>query len=151
MDKKAIKNFATWARTELIDRVKLRAKKFGVFDDSPASSLDSYKGYVFTNVEKEQRQTLVKKIARDGYEQTMEEVAYTWFNRFCALRFMEVNEYLPSRVRVFTNDANEFKPQIIDEVQIVDLEGLDLGTVFAFQDKNDDEGLFKYLIINTKC
>ena len=163
MNKKAIKEFATWARTELIERVKLRAERFGVVDDRPEQNLDSFRGYVFSDVEKKQRQTLIQKVARDGYENVMEEIAYTWFNRFCALRFMEVNEYLPSRVRVFTDSENNFKPQVVDEVRMVDLEGLDLDVVFTapmlidnldllfnFQNKNDDEGLFKYLII-TQC
>ena len=150
MNKKAIKEFATWARTELIERVKLRAERFGIVDDNAEPKLDSFRGYVFSDVEKKQRRTLAEKIARDGYENVMEEVAYTWFNRFCALRFMEVNEYLPSRVRVFTDSENNFKPQIVDEVRMVDLEGLDLDVVFDFQNKNDDEGLFKYLII-TQC
>ena len=48
----------------------------------------------------------------------MEEVAYTWFNRFSALRFMEVNGYLPSHVRVFTDEENNFKPQIITEARV---------------------------------
>ena len=56
----------------------------------------------------------------------MEEIAYTWFNRFSALRFMEVNGYLPTRVRVFTNDDNEFKPQILEEAINMEMEGLDI-------------------------
>ena len=52
---------------------------------------------------------MIAKFNQDGFEQVMEEVAYTWFNRFTALRFMEVNNYLPSHTRVFTNENGEFK------------------------------------------
>ena len=77
----------------------------------------------------------------------MEEVAYTWFNRFIALRFMEVNGYLPSHVRVFTDEANQFKPQILAEAINIELDGLDMQKVYACKNANDDDGLFKYMVI----
>ena len=55
----------------------------------------------------------------------MEEAAYTWFNRFIALRFMEVNGYLPSKIRVFTDSEGNFKPEILKEAMTVDLDGID--------------------------
>lgn len=80
-------------------------------------------------------------------DQVIEEVAYTWFNRFAALRFMEVNNYLPSRVRVFTDEEGAFKPEILTEAIHLELKGLDMEKVYALKEANDDEGLFKYLII----
>lgn len=80
----------------------------------------------------------------------MEEVAYTWFNRFSALRFMEVNNYLPSRIRVFTDAEGNFKPEILTEAIHLELDGLDMEKVYALKDANDSEVLFKYLII-TQC
>ena len=77
----------------------------------------------------------------------MEEIAYTWFNRFIALRFMEVNGYLPSRVRVFTDDENNFKPQILTEAINMELDGLDMEKVYALKNANDDDALFKYMLI----
>ena len=68
----------------------------------------------------------------------MEEVAYTWFNRFAALRFMEVNGYLPSHVRVFTDDENNFKPQILTEAIHVELDGLDKNKVYELKNANND-------------
>lgn len=153
MNKNAIKKFATEARRELISRVSQRASKYGIVpgDKSVDSSADSYEGYVFSPTEKNQRIALIKKVEDKGYEQVIEEVAYTWFNRFVALRFMEVNGYLPTRVRVFTNSNNEFKPQILTEaMQINNLEGLDVEKVYEFKEVNDDEGLYKYLLI-TQC
>src|SRR5699024_7803192 len=100
-------------------------------------------GRVLSDEEKAQRQALIAQIRQKGYQQMMEEVAYTWFNRFIALRFMEVNGYLPSHVRVFTDEANQFKPQILAEAIHMELDGLDMQKVYAFKNANDDEGLFK--------
>ena len=153
MNKNAIKKFATEARRELISRVSQKASKYGIISgDKPVDpSADSYEGYVFSPTEKNQRIALIKKVEDKGYEQVIEEVAYTWFNRFVALRFMEVNGYLPTRVRVFTNSNNEFKPQILTEaMQMNNLKGLDVKKVYEFKEVNDDEGLYKYLLI-TQC
>ena len=71
----------------------------------------------------------------------MEEVAYTWFKHFSALRFMEVNSYLPSHVRVFTDEDNNFKPQIITEAIHLEMDGLDMEKVYALKDANNTEVL----------
>ena len=76
---------------------------------------------------------MIARIKEKTYKQVMEEVAYTWFNRFIALRFMEVNNYLPSHVRVFTNENDDFDPQILTEAINLDLEGLDMEKVFALK------------------
>ena len=148
MDKNAIKKYAVWARKELIMRVGQRAVTYGVSEDNAGDpNADSVGGRLLSPTEKSQRQALIRKVKEDGYEQVMEEVAYTWFNRFAALRFMEVNGYLPSHVRVFTNDAGEFKPQILAEAIHLELDGLDRGKVYALERDNKTEELFKYLLI----
>ena len=148
MDKNAIKKFAVWARRELISRVSQRAAYFEITEagfGDPAA--DSVLGRVLSAEEKTQRQALISQIRQKDYRQVMEEVAYTWFNRFIALRFMEVNGYLPSHVRVFTDEANQFKPQILAEAIHMELDGLDMQKVYAFKNANDDDGLFKYMVI----
>lgn len=148
MDKNAIKRYAVWARNELIARVTQKAQQYGITaDEIVDANADSINGNLLTATEKKQRQALIKKIETEGFEQVMEEVAYTWFNRFTALRFMEVNNYLPSHVRVFTNDDNEFKPQILAEAINLELDGLDMDKVFELMDANKDEELYKYLLI----
>ena len=148
MDKNAIKKYAVWARTELIDRVSQKALQYGITEKhSEPASAATINGVVLSKEEMAQRKALLERIAKHGYKQVMEEVAYTWFNRFSALRFMEVNGYLPSRVRVFTDENNQFKPQIITEAINLELDGLNMEKVYALKDANDDEGLFKYLII----
>ena len=147
MDKNAIKKFAVWARTELIARVSLKGVEYGITEKKiEDANVDSVGGKVLTADEKKQRQALIAEINDKGYKQVMEEVAYTWFNRFSALRFMEVNGYLPSHVRVFTDDENNFKPQIITEAIHLDLDGLDMEKVYELKDAEKTEELYKYLL-----
>lgn len=151
MDKNAIKKFAVWAREELIKRVSQRAMKYGIEEGKPFDlDVDSADGNVLTSLEKEQRRALAEKIKSEGYNQVMQEVAYTWFNRFVALRFMEVNNYLPARVRVFTDAENKLKPQILEEALHLEMDGLDMGEVYQYKEKEDKEGLYKYLFM-TQC
>ena len=154
MDKNAIKKFAVWARRELIARVSQKAEQYGITEKGHGDiRADHVNGHLLSRTEQAQRQSLITRIeqaGKDGYEQVMEEVAYTWFNRFIALRFMEVNGYLPSRVRVFTDEQNAFNPQILAEAIHLELDGLDMEKVYAFKEKSDDEALFKYLLI-TQC
>ena len=148
MDKNAIKRYAVWARRELISRVSQKALQYGIAEDNivPATAT-SVNGVVLSDEEVRQRKALIEQIRSKGYEQVMEEVAYTWFNRFIALRFMEVNGYLPSHVRVFTDEDNNFKPQILAEAINLELDGFDMERVYALKDANDNDTLFKYLII----
>lgn len=148
MDKNAIKRYAVWARRELISRVSQRAAQYEItadgYGDQNASNVH---GRILSADEKKQRSALIVQIKEKGYEQVMEEIAYTWFNRFSALRFMEVNGYLPTRVRVFTDDENNFKPQILTEAINMELDGLDMQKVYDLKNANDDDALFKYMII----
>ena len=148
MDKNAIKKYAVWARRELIERVSQRAMFYGVTSEETGDpNAVEVHGRLLSPVEKKQRQALFRNVREKGFDQVMEEVAYTWFNRFAALRFMEVNGYLPSLVRVFTNEAGEFKPQILSEALHLDLDGLDKQKVLELESGNKSEELFRYLLI----
>ena len=151
MNKGAIQKFAIWARNELIAQVSQRAYQYGIdesgFGDASADTLN---GRLLTAEEKSQRQELIKQIKEKGYKQVMEEVAYTWFNRFIALRFMEVNNYLPSHIRVFSDASGAFKPEILNDVLHIDLPGLDSGKVAEYIESNDTEALYCYLLL-TQC
>ena len=148
MDKNAIKKYAIWARRELIDRVTKRAAFYGITaDDSSNPNADTVNGHLLSGAEKRQRQALIRRIEEKGYEQVIDEAAYTWFNRFAAMRFMEVNGYLPSHIRVFTDDEGRFKPQILAEAIHLELDGLNKDKVYQMKDANQEEELFKYLLI----
>ena len=151
MDKNAIKKFAVWARRELIARVSQKAAQYGIEEHTIVDGDALVIGErVLTAEEIKQRQALITQVNEKGYEQVMEEVAYTWFNRFIALRFMEVNNYLPSHVRVFTDEDDRFKPQILTEAIHLDLDGLNMETVYALKEANDNDALYRYLLI-TQC
>ena len=151
MNKNAIQKFAIWARNELIAQVSQRAYQYGIdesgFGDASADTLN---GRLLMAEEKSQRQELIGRIKEKGYKQVMEEVAYTWFNRFIALRFMEVNNYLPSHIRVFSDASGAFKPEILNDVLHLDLPGLDSGKVAEYIESNDTEALYRYLLL-TQC
>ena len=148
MDKHALKRYAVWARRELMLRVGQRAVFYGVTEsDYGDAEADSVNGRVLSPLEKNQRKALIAQIQKKGYQEVIEEVAYTWFNRFLALRFMEVNGYLPAHVRIFTDEHNQFKPQILAEALHLDLDGLDIEQVYTYKEANQTEELFKYLLI----
>ena len=148
MDKNAIKKYAVWARKELISRVAQKAQQYGITETEMVDAgADSVNGRVLTAQEMQQRRALIAQINEKGYQQVMEEVAYTWFNRFSALRFMEVNGYLPSHVRVFTDENNAFKPQILAEALHLELDKLDKDKVYALKETEQTEELYKYLLI----
>ena len=151
MNKNAIQKFAIWARNELIAQVSQRAYQYGIDESGFGDvSADTLNGRLLTAEEKFQRQELIKQIKEKGYKQVMEEVAYTWFNRFIALRFMEVNNYLPSHIRVFSDASGTFKPEILNDVLHLDLPGLDSGKVAEYIESNDTEALYRYLLL-TQC
>lgn len=151
MNKTAIKNYATWARTELIKKIAQKAYQFEVTETSlPEYNTDSVHGNLLSNEQKQQLNELIIQVKKHGYMHVIEEVAYTWFNRFIALRYMEVNNYLPQRVRVFTNESNELQPEILTDAMHIELDGLDKQKVFKLLEGNNKDELYKYLLL-TLC
>jgi type II restriction/modification system DNA methylase subunit YeeA len=154
MDKSAIKKFAIEARTRLIEQVKQKAFEIGI----TANETHRYQeidGHIIVHGKarngdfKRQREQLISAIETKGFEQVMEEMAYTWFNRFISLRFMEVNGYLPIGVRVLSAEVPARRePDVFREVRSVSEQlQLDIDKVFEMQDRGDDEALFKYIIL----
>lgn len=148
MNKTAIKNFAVAARVMLIDAVKLRAYTYEVTENG-ANDPDqaSAGGRVLSPAEREQRSQLIQQIRQNGFAQTMEDAAYTWFNRFIALRFMEVNGYLPTRIRVFTDQTNAFKPEILAKASRIELDDADHNYIMELLDTHQNDMLYQYLLI----
>ncbi|MGE6596391.1 BREX-1 system adenine-specific DNA-methyltransferase PglX [Bacillus proteolyticus] len=154
MNKTAIKNFAVSARTKLMDAVKQKAYELGI-TETDIKEPETYEGgfrinnKFFKSYELEQRRKLIQKMEEKDYKQVIEEVSYTWFNRFIAIRFMEVNEYLPTGVRVLSSvQEGKNEPDVIGEVtNIADDLDLNLEIVYRLQDENKTEDLFKYILI----
>ena len=151
MNKTAIKNFAVEARVMLLEAVKQRAFEYEVTEggeNDPAQ--EAVNGATLTAEERNQRAQLIAKVNANGFTQTMEEAAYTWFNRFIALRFMEVNNYLPSHTRIFSDESGAFKPEVLADAASLSIDGLDRDKVLDMLDKQERERLYKYIII-TQC
>lgn len=158
MDKTAIKNFAVSARKKLIEGVSQKAYGLGIsideikpLDELPdGSRVEINNEYKYlNNTETKNREKLIEQIEAKGYEQVMEEVAYTWFNRIIAIRFMEVNEYLPTGVRVLSSEeTSKIEPDAVTNAhELVEELKLNIDIVYKYQDNNDSEGLFKYVLI----
>ena len=152
VNKSALKKFATEARKELLERVKLQARKIGITADSIQSATVESSDAVFidgkqlSGVERRQRNKLIKRIEEIGFDRVMDETAYTWFNRFIALRFMEVNDYLPTKVRVLSSyNVDSAEPDMMKEALSLDLQ-LDKELVYELKMANKTDELFKYLI-----
>lgn len=155
MDKNAIFNYVEYAREELQKLIKQKAFEYGITDKGAQRGLNVINGRLLSREELSERDTLLTTIESkedgkgfaNGYEIVMEEVSYTWFNRFIALRFMEVNGYLPSHTRVFSDENGRFNPQILKEALTLDIYGIDRLKVSEMVQNNQNEELFKYLII----
>jgi type II restriction/modification system DNA methylase subunit YeeA len=156
VDKTAIRNFAVKARRKLIEDISHKAYEIGITKDK-ILDIETFdggfrvkgreNGKTFKKYELKQRDKLVQNIKYKGFEQVIEEVAYTWFNRFIALRFMEVNNYLPTGVRVLSStEEGKTEPDIIQEALNIDLD-LDPEIVYRLQDSNDTEDLYRYLLV----
>ena len=133
MNKNTIKKFAIEARKKLIDSVTDKAGILGITEKSCSEPItkgpdfEIYQTIAGTEVtlnknQCEQRKKLVSQIESRGFEAVVEEVAYTWFNRICAIRFMEVNDYLPNRVRVLSSEKEgKMEPDLVTRAPDVDL------------------------------
>ncbi|ALJ23837.1 restriction endonuclease subunit M [Lactobacillus gallinarum] len=143
MDKNKIKKYAINARTELINAIKVKLATLGIDENEIQDKLsistpdkeyyvDDNEANALTGAQIGWRKDIVSELNRHGYQEDsktaykdfVEEVAYTWFNRIIAIRFMEVNNYLPSRVRVLSSEEGRNEPDIINEAMEI---GDDLG------------------------
>lgn len=154
MDKGAVKRFAVTARIKLMEAVAQKAYEIGIEKETIKEAAVYQDGFLinqkyYKKYEIKQREKLIREVEQKGYEQVIEEVAYTWFNRFIALRFMEVNDYLPTGVRILSSiEPEKAEPDALTEVDMLvgDLD-LDQEKVYELQDAKDDEDLFKYILI----
>ncbi len=161
MDKKAIKTFAIESRKKLIEEVKYQASLLGITAKGIAEPVEKAEGMEVYDIGAsnpntiygeaiKQRQNLVKRINEKGFDNVVEEVAYTWFNRIIAIRFMEVNDYLPTRVRVLSSQIEgKIEPDIVTESPHIDLDFTEEEIQQIYHLKNDNklDELFRLLFI----
>ena len=148
MNDTAIKNFCTWARNTLIEQVETRMRRFSVVEANAlpedATSVD---GMPLSPDEQRQRAELLGLQREVGHAALAERAAYTWFNRLVAIRFMELHDYLPCRVRILSADDGSFAPQVLKCALDVQIEGLDASRVMELMQAGDDEALFRCLFL----
>ena len=167
MDKVALRNFAVNAKEKLEKEVRRKLELIGITENKIEEGIVSENDYLkIGNVELnkreiKQREILVKTLKekvkegnfQDALNELIEEIAYTWFNRIIAIRFMEVNDYLNDRIRILSSEReNDREPQIIREVFNTDLEFSDdeKNYVYNLKEESKTEELFRFLFIK-KC
>lgn len=162
INKSAIRNFAIEARNILIKSAVTEAGFYGITKDeikSPVQKGRDFEVYeTLTGAEKrifdsdvKRRAALVEAIHQKGFDEVMEETAYTWFNRLIAIRFMEVNNYLPFRMRVLSSDSGSLTPDIVSKSLEVELNLTDreLEAIQKAKDENSYDEAFRLLFIKT--
>lgn len=160
MDKSAIRNFAIEARKMLMKSAETEAGFYGVTKNgckSPIQKGNDFEVYEtiagtenrIYGADIKRRENLVRAVETLGFEQVMEETAYTWFNRIIAIRFMEVNDYLPTRVRVLSSETGSNTPDIVTQSLDVDLNMApeELDKVQKAKDENRYDDAFRMLFI----
>lgn len=150
MDKKVIRKFAIEARRKLIEGVANQAYKVGI-TEYKIDSFKAYDGKVMINGEVYDAtlyKQLLRRVATEGYKETVEKIAYTWFNRFIALRYMEVNNFLPSKTNIFDSSRNSIEPDALSQVlDLIDILSLDKERVNELLDKNNYQELYRHIFI----
>jgi len=152
MDRSRLKTYAPQARQDFIQAMKTRAAVFGITDKSVAPALiqgDSaiIQGQAFTKAMEALRQRLVGRIERDGFEQVMEAMAYTWFNRFAALRYMELHGYLDHGYRVLSHPEGKATPEILEQAEHLDLPGLKREQVVDLKLEGKEQELYRLILV----
>ena len=154
MNKNVLRNFAINARLELLARVQDRAAFYGITDEKvknnqivSSNTFQKIDGQLLSRNEVVQRNALLQRIQNNGYVQVMEEAAYTWFNRFIAIKYMEAHGLLPIDQRVIPQRAGEL-PQLVREAQNTTLESINFDVIVQHLDANRTEELYKYLVIS---
>lgn len=160
MDKSSIRNFAIEARKMLMKSAETEAGFYGVTKNeckSPIQKGNDFEVYEtiagtenrIYSADIKRRANLVKAVETLGFEQVIEETAYTWFNRIIAIRFMEVNDYLPTRVRVLSSETGSNTPDIVTQSLDVDLNMTveEFEKVQKAKDKNRYDDAFRMLFI----
>ena len=153
MDKASIIRFSDTVRDKLYQETQRKAAYYGILPDTIQDVDDEFEdsivigGRVFNKKIKQQREQLIKEVREKGYDQVIDEITYTWFNRFVALKFMEVNGYLP--VKVFSSDEpKKQEPDILTKSLELDFLNIDRDTVLDLKSGGKDEELYKYLTLS---
>jgi type II restriction/modification system DNA methylase subunit YeeA len=148
-----LKTYAPEARKAFINAVSAQAARLGVTSKSIADAQVQgdvllVSGQAFPRAFADPRKKLVERVTSQGFEPTMEAIAYTWFNRFVAIRYMELHNYFDHGYRVLSHPEGEGRPEILDHAADIDLPGLDRARVVELKlDGTQDETLYRLLLM----
>ncbi|MFP7473401.1 BREX-1 system adenine-specific DNA-methyltransferase PglX [Niallia taxi] len=151
MNKAELKNFAILSRRQLIDQVKTKALMYGI-DEKNDLEIQEQFGQLMINEKqyplhmKSAFNSLKNQLRQKGYKQLVDEVAYTWFNRIIAIRYMEVHDYLPEKVNVLSSSVGRVDPDILFEYETMDLP-IKQEEIRELLDAGDTEGAYRELFI----
>jgi type II restriction/modification system DNA methylase subunit YeeA len=152
MNRSALKKYAPQARLDFIEAVTLRARRLGLDPALPVNIEQTgdvllIGGQPFPASIAKQRATLAQRIQQQGFTVVVEALAYTWFNRLVAIRFMELKAYLSHGYRVLSHPQGQ-QPEILDHVQHIELAGLDKAEVIRLKTAgNQDEALYREILL----
>lgn len=152
MNRSALKKYAPQARLDFIEAVTMRARRLGLDPELPVSVEQTGEvlligGQPFPASVATQRFELARRIQLQGFDAVVEALAYTWFNRLVAIRFMELKGYLSHGYRVLSHPDGQ-QPEIIEHAQHLDLPGLDKAEVIRLKTAgNQDEALYREILL----
>lgn len=150
MDTKSIEKFSIEARELLLNNMEQRLYTYGL-DDAGRSEFgidaDVVRGTVLSPIEKGQRAELFRRVEDEGTLTFVTEMAYTWFNRLAAIRYMELHGFLPSHVRMLSAADGGFDPECIHAAAALDLPGLERAEVSRLIQVGDDEALYRAILV----
>lgn len=153
MNRNKLKTYAPAARREFIQAVKDRAVLYGLSAKkiepmTERGDVVMIAGQPFPKSVATKRKRLEERIASVGFERAMEAIAYSWFNRFVAIRFMELHGYLDHGYRVLSHPTGDVQPEILEHAQRVDFPGLDKNKVVELKlDGTKQEELYRLLLV----
>ena len=152
MDRNKLKAYAPAARRDFIQAMKARAALLGISEQGIVSASTQgdvaiIQGLAYPKAVEGRRQRLVGRIEREGFEQVMEAMAYTWFNRFAALRYMELHGYFEHGYRVLSHPEGKAIPEILEKAEHLDLPGLRPEQVVDLKLEGKDQELYRLLLV----
>jgi len=159
MDKRILQTYSMWAKENLEKQIEISLKTLGINSDKDIKKAkrvgdvtlidgdaNSYPADLYGK-----RASIVSLVADKGYKNIIEEFAYTWFNRFVALRFMELHDFLPHGLRVLSNRSGDIEPEILKNIGLVKDElRLNIDECAALKEQNKLEELFRY-VLSRQC
>lgn len=156
MDKRLLQTYSVWAKENLEKQVEVSLKTLGINGDKDIKSAKKVGDYTVIDGDAnsypadlfDKRRSIVTMVTEKGYQNVIEEFAYTWFNRFVALRFMEVHDFLPHGFRVLSNRSGGIEPEILKNLNLVKDElHLDIAACADLKEQGKTEELYRYVLL----